>query len=112
MSNVLLWCLIGGILFVLITFIIILFILKNKTKSSENRTFSELLEALGGIDNIYDITLNGSRISLGFNDKKILNRANIKANGVETIVISNKKITLVVGKTAPQIYRYLTSCIK
>ena len=36
----------------------------------------------------------------------------IKENGVETIVVSNKKITLVIGKKASLIYKYLLECIK
>jgi len=74
--------------------------------------FPELLEALGGAENISNVSLNGSRISLDFDSKKVVDKEQIKENGVETIVVANKKITLVIGKKAPAIYKYLQESVK
>ena len=93
------------ILLLVIIFLII--VRKNKNKDKISKEFPGLLEALGGRENISNIVLNGSRIGLNFENKKIINKEVIKENGVETIVVSNKKITLVVGKKAPVIYRDL-----
>ena len=56
--------------------------------------------------------LNGSRVSLNFDSKKVVDKELIKENGVETIVVANKKITLVIGKKAPMIYKYLYENVK
>ena len=113
MSDELRWWLIGGAGFIALLIIIILVVVvwrKNKTK--ESLEFPELLEALGGAENISNVSLNGSRISLNFESKKIVDKEQIKGNGVETIVVSNKKITLVIGKKAPVIYKYLQESVK
>lgn len=99
------WLLIGlGVLIVIIVLIIIL----NKRKvTKKSEEFPELLEALGGSENISNVTLNGSRVSLEFDSKRNVDKEKIKENGVETIVFSNKKITLVIGKKASLVYKYL-----
>lgn len=105
MSDELKLCLIVGGVLIFIAFIIILVIKFRRHK--EVAEFPGLLEALGGFENISNISLNGSRISMNFENKTNINKDLIKENGVETIVISNKKITLVVGKEAPIVYNYL-----
>lgn len=111
MSNELKWCLIGGIALLLIIIVLII-VLKKKSKNKENLEFPELLEALGGAENISNVILNGSRVSLTFESKKNIDKDLIKENDVETIVVSNKKITLVIGKKASVIYKYLLESIK
>ena len=96
---------IASILLVLLLVIICKF---NKNKSDNNIEFPGLLEALGGKDNIVEISQKGSRINVIVNDKKILDKEKIKAEGIDTIVISNKKVTMVVdNKKAVLIYNYL-----
>jgi len=112
MSDELRWCLIGGLILILLFIMILIIVLKRKSKSKENKEFPGLLEALGGADNISNVILNGSRISLSFDSKKNIDKEQIKENGVETIVVSNKKITLVIGKKAPIIYKYLLENLK
>jgi phosphotransferase system IIB component len=70
-----------------------------KTRKSRTPIISEfpgLLNALGGISNIGDITCKGSRVSVIVNDKKIIDKDKVKSEGIETIVVSNKKVTMVV----------------
>ena len=113
MSDELRWCLIGAGIFVSLLIITILVVtVRKRTKLKESLEFPELLEALGGADNISNVSLNGSRISLNFDSKKVVDKEQIKENGVETIVVANKKITLVIGKKAPIIYKYLLQNIK
>ena len=112
MSNELKWCLIGGGIALLLIIIVLIIVLKKKSKNKEMLEFPELLEALGGADNISNVILNGSRVSLTFDSKKNIDKDLIKENGVETIVVSNKKITLVIGKKASVIYKYLLENIK
>lgn len=104
------WLIIGGSLLLIIVFLVI--VLKLKTKKKGIVEFPDLLEALGGADNISNILLNGSRVSLIFDNKKNVNKDQIKENGVETIVVSNKKLTMVIGRQAPAIYKYLIEVTK
>ena len=113
MSDELRWCLIiGASIAALLSIIILVVVLKKKGKIKEDTEFPGLLEALGGAENISNITLSGSRISLNFESKKSVDKEQIKENGVETIVVANKKITLVIGRKAPIIYKYLQANIK
>ena len=108
MSSELFWHLIiGGSILLLILIIFIVFFLKNKIKRNLNFEFPGWLEALGGSNNISNVTLKGSRVNLNFENKANINKEFIKENGVQTVVISNKKITLVIGEKADQVYKYL-----
>lgn len=112
MSDGLRWCLIGGSILLLLIIICLLMVFRKRSRLKENREFPELLEALGGANNISNVNLNGSRVSLNFESKKSVDKDLIKENGVETIVVANKKITLVIGKKASMIYKYLQQSIK
>ena len=113
MSDELRWCLIiGGSILILLIIIFLIIAIKRKSKIKEDQEFPGLLEALGGAENISNVVLNGSRISLNFDSKKNIDKEQIKENGVETLVVSNKKITLVIGKKASTIYKYLLDCLK
>ena len=102
---------IAGVVLVLF-FIITIIVVKKRSKKNTNLVFAGLLEALGGSDNISNIVLNGSRISLNFENKGNVNKERIKENCVDSIVVANKKITLVIGKQAPLIYKYLQENLK
>lgn len=103
---------IGCSVILLLSTIIIIMLLIKKSKNKVIYEYPELIEALGGLSNISNITLNGSRISLSFESKKNINKEQIKECGVETIVVSNKKITLVIGKNSTNIYTYLKKNIE
>ena len=113
MSKMMIIGLMSGVcLLVLLLMMLLIIYIKAKKGNSNNKEFPELLKALGGKENITEASLNGSRISLKFIDKENLDKEKIKENGVESIVISNKKITLVIGKQAPNIYKYLSENTK
>ena len=91
----------------IIVLLSIIYMLVKLSKGSKKKTCGEyfgLLEALGNVNNITEVALNGSRISAKFIDKELINKELIKENGVESIVISNKKITLVIGKSSNDIF--------
>ena len=99
---------IACILLVIITIVLITLILIKKRNKTIVLEFPVLLSALGGINNISNLTQKGSRISVNVCDKKIIDKEKIKEEGVDTIVISNKKVTMVVdNKKAVQIFEYL-----
>lgn len=102
---------IAGIVFALAVIITVI-VVKKRHKNNIKLEFPGLLEALGGANNISNLVLNGSRISLNFENKGNVNKELIKENGVDSIVVANKKITLVIGKQAPIIYKYLQEKLK
>ncbi len=90
----------------------ICFVLIRKRKNKEPKEFPELLEALGGIKNIIEVTQKGSRVSVILDNKKIIDKAKLKDNGVDTVVVSNKKLTMVVGNVlSVSIHEYLNQQI-
>ncbi|HHU59866.1 TPA: hypothetical protein GXZ34_02965 [bacterium] len=81
-------------------------------KRKDNEEYPGLLEALGGRDNLLQVELNGSRINLSLNNKKEMDREQVKQNGVSAIVMQSKKITLVVGHGSKKIFKYLSDQLK
>ena len=82
--------------------------LKRKNKNKKIEEFPELLVALGGKENITKVTQKGSRVSVLVDNKKSIDKEKVKEQGVETIVISNKKVTMVVGsRKSILMYNYL-----
>ena len=91
---------------------LLIVIVSNKAKGNNiANEYPELLVALGGKDNINEVTFKGSRVSVILLDKTIVDKERIKSQGVETIVVSNKKLTMVVGKQSEVIFKYLNNQI-
>ena len=103
--------LIIGVPVILIVVLLVVFF-ANRKKKSKSKEYPNLLQAIGGKENIANVVLNGSRVSVNFIDKSMINKEKIKENGVESIVMANKKLTLVIGKSAEYIYKYLSKNIK
>lgn len=88
--------------------IVTILFLKRKKKNKKVEEFPELLVALGGKKNISKVTQKGSRVSVLVDNKKVIDKDKVKEQGVETIVISNKKVTMVVGsRKSILMYNYL-----
>ena len=95
-------------LVVIITLGILVFKIKKRKEHKKTHEFPELLEALGGVENISEPSYKGSRVSVVVDNKKTLDREKMKEQGVETIVISGKKVTMVVGnRKSILIYNYI-----
>lgn len=65
----------------------------------------DVLNALGGSDNIIDHSLNGSRIILVLNNYDAVNVNALKELGVSSIVKMQNKITLVIKGDASRFYK-------
>lgn len=65
----------------------------------------DVLNALGGSDNIIDHSLNGSRIILVLNNYDDVNANALKELGVSSIVKMQNKITLVIKGDASRFYK-------
>lgn len=106
--------LIIGAVIVIVAFLILAIVLISKKKNNkQDQTFPNLLEALGGKENITQVSQKGSRVSAIVIDKKIVNKDKLKAEGVETIVVSNMKVTMLIdNKISILVYDYLKNQIE
>lgn len=94
-------------LVIVIVSVLTIYFLKKK-KNNKEVEYPELLEAFGGKNNIIDFSSKGSRVSVVVENKKIVDKEKLKEQGIETIVVSNKKFTILVGnKKSILVYNYL-----
>lgn len=112
METYLKWILIiAGSVVLLALLVIGYFFLLRKKKKKEAEEFPEILETLGGKENITSLSYKGSRVSIVVNVKKNVDKKRLKDfEEVETVVISGKKVTLVTSqKLSKLIHDYLMS---
>lgn len=98
------------LIFGIVFLIVFLIALKNKKASTlEAKSFyQDIIDSVGGIDNIEDVTVNSSRLSIILKDNEVLNSDNFKnfvaSNNIGTVK-SSQKITMVIGEFASN-YHY------
>ena len=91
---------------VLVSIIVIVIVLilvlgrKKKNKKPEIAEKSKWVEALGGEENILTSEAYGSRLALTLADKSKINRDELKALGVTSIIEMSEKITLLLEDKA------------
>lgn len=73
---------------------------KKETKVTISSDDDEWLNALGGQDNIKDVSAKGSRLTLSLVDEKKIDDEKLKVLGVQSILKMSNKIILVVEKQA------------
>lgn len=86
------------VLIILVTVVVIL--LSNRKKGVPAKVVSiaapdEWLEALGGKDNVVDVSSTGSRLTAKLKNKDLVNRDKLTELGVSSIVMMSDKITMV-----------------
>ena len=88
---------------------------KHKTANKEaEQYYSKIIDAVGGLDNIVDISCNGSRLTIVLNDYENTNQESLNqlvSDGVG-IVKYNKKLTMVVGELASLYYNSILKELK
>lgn len=94
------WLLCVIVALIIIAVIVIIFVLKNKKGANKKPLTSEKssdkwLEALGGKDNILEISSTGSRLSVKLANKDLVNRDALTELGIKSIVQMSDKLTLV-----------------
>lgn len=99
---------------VLVLTLVLILIYKRKNSSKDNSDeYLNILLALGGKENIISLDYKNSRVNVFIKDKQVVNKEELKINGIETVVITSKKVTMVVGnKVSNALYNYLDSSIK
>ena len=86
---------------IVITIVLILVLgRKKKNKKPEIAEKSKWVEALGGEENILTSEAYGSRLALTLADKSKINRDELKALGVTSIIEMSEKITLLLEDKA------------
>ena len=97
-------------LFILIL-VIFTFLIRKKEcfqkEENKDEKYEKILNCLGEEKNIKAIRRVASRVEIELYDKKELNKEGLKENGIRAIVVTSKKVTLVVGKEAKAISDYL-----
>lgn len=94
------WILCVAVVVIIILTIVIIFLVKNRKPSKPKKIVSvasadEWVEALGGNDNIVDVSSTGSRLSIKIKNRDLINRDALTKLGVTSIVLMSDKVTLV-----------------
>ena len=78
----------------------------NKKKYT-NSLYDQIIELVGGIENIEESTVRGSRISLVLKNISLVKDEELKTLGVNGVIIMSSKVTLVVGDDASKLNDYI-----
>lgn len=93
---------VGGVLLVAIIAVVIVFLI-NKNKKNKKQNGEVWLNALGGKENIDDVSGVGSRVTLLLKDKENIDREKLKTLGVSSVLTMANKIILVVEDQAVKV---------
>lgn len=98
---------IGGVfLFLTICMFVVTFLGKRKKKKFD---YSEFIDALGSLENIESIDFKNSRLNIVVKDKKEIDKEKLQDLGASAIIITSKKITLIMGVISEKICTYINS---
>lgn len=94
------WILCVAVVVAIILTIVIIFLIKNRKKAKLKKEISsaspdEWVDALGGSDNIVEVSSAGSRLSIKIKNRDLINRDALTNLGVTSIVLMSDKVTLV-----------------
>ena len=97
---------------VLVAILVFLIIFFGKRKKSPIVDESAWLTALGGKDNINNVSAIGSRINLSLKDKEKIDREKLTNLGVNSVLVMSNKVTLVIANNAVDIAETISNGIK
>lgn len=90
-----------------IVLFVVLIIVKSARKKAflkeRERANAEIVEYIGGRDNVISASSSGSRLILVLKDYSLVNDEKIKSLGVSSIIRMSTKITFVIGEDAKNI---------
>ena len=90
----------GAFLLIVLLTLLIFFLKRKNKKPVDNSVW---LLALGGLENIKEVTAIGSRLSLVLIDKEKIDREQLKTLGVTSVLTMSNKVTLVIEGEAERI---------
>ena len=97
---------------VLVAILVFLIIFFGKRKKNPIADESAWLYALGGKDNINNVSAIGSRINLSLKDKEKIDREKLTNLGVNSVLVMSNKVTLVIANNAVDIAETISNGIK
>lgn len=111
------WVLCLVVVVSIILTIVIIFLIKNKKKATGKKEISsaspdEWLNALGGKENILEVTASGSRLSVKINNTELIDRNALEKLGVTSVVMMSNKITLVTNLDNQKIEENIKNCLQ
>lgn len=107
---------IGLIILGIIIVIVVVLLIRNKTKNSNKKAsddlFNQIMEGLGGIDNVSFLEAKMSRLNVILKNDNLLNIESLKTSGVSRVIKMSSKITLLIGDVASEIEEQFKKEIK
>ena len=100
-TTLIIWLAVVDFLLLLVVAIMIIRNKVSKPKAKINN--DEWILALGGKENIKEVTAIGSRLSLTLQDKETIDREKLKTLGVSSVLVMSNKVTLVIEDKAEKI---------
>ena len=101
-TNLVIWiAVLDAVLVAFVLFMVIRHLVKKSPKVKVNN--DDWFNALGGKENVKEISAVGSRLSLNLLDKEAIDREKLKTLGVSSVVSMSNKVTLVIEGKAEQI---------
>ena len=98
------WIILGV---VIVLFILVLFVILRKKGNKIDFDYERFVNLLGGMSNIEDASCKNSRLSVTLKDKKEVKREELMEMGASAIVVTSKKITLVLGVLSSEVCAYI-----
>ena len=101
-TNLVIWiAVLDAVLVAFVLFMVIRHLVKKSPRVKVNN--DDWFNALGGKENVKEISAVGSRLSLNLSDKEAIDREKLKTLGVSSVVSMSNKVTLVIEGKAEQI---------
>ena len=101
-TNLVIWiAVLDAVLVAFVLFMVIRYLVKKSPRVKVNN--DDWFNALGGKENVKEISAVGSRLSLNLLDKEAIDREKLKTLGVSSVVSMSNKVTLVIEGKAEQI---------
>ena len=111
------WILCVVVAVIIVLTIIVVFAIKNKNKAGSKKEeskapISEWVDALGGKDNILEVSSARSRLSVKLKQQDLVNRESLTKLGVSSIVKMSDKLTLVTNLDNQKIEENIKNCLQ
>jgi phosphotransferase system IIB component len=97
------WIIIGAGALVLLIGVIAFVLFRKRNVKRLPYDGRPIIAGLGGIDNIIEAKVRGSRLSVLIINPLLVNEAVLKQHGVSSLVMMSKKAVLLLGETASHV---------
>ena len=99
---------------------LIAFLIVRHRKSAQRQEFKDklaglsgiIVQALGGLNNIKSVESRMSRLSIVVNDSSLINLDDLKNNGLNEVIVMEKKIVIVVGDESKTIANDISNLLE